>query len=738
MKRFFIIPSVLILIGWFAPSAMASQAPAEPRVGLALSGGGARGGAHIGVLEALEEMGIGVDYIAGTSMGAVIGSMYASGYSAAEIREVFETMDWEWALSDKPERVDWTMRSKELESQFLVPLRVGLNKGKIQLPLGAIEGQHLDQVLREILLPVVETRDFDDLPIPFRAVATDLASGEAVVLTEGSLPDAVRASMSVPGVFSPVEIHGRLLVDGGMANNLPVNIVREMGADIVIAVDISSQMLSREQLTSVLSVTEQLTNFLTRRTTDEQIERLGPGDYLLVPDLGGFSSADFLNAPNIIEKGAEAAFLPELALRELADVRPARTIEPPDPVAGEVTVEFVELDNRSVLTDDIILSRLDVQPGDTVDFATLDRNVDTIYGLDVFRSVTYSLEQNDEGETGLRVKAPAREWGPNYLQFGLELSSNFSGDSDFILGAAYTRNALNRLGGELRLIGKLGREDELSIDFYQPVDSKANWFTESEVYWSRENYRLWEGDRNVAGLEVSGLGGSVGFGRNFSTTDRLRLSYVFGRGNLELVTGDPEFADQYDQDLEVGELEFQYIHDSLDSIWFPTSGMQHRLHYLHATEGLGADSDYRQVLVNGTLAFSIGANTGALNYELGYSLDDAASIERWYRLGGFGRLSGLAPDQLLGQHVALGTLAFYRRLTDWERLSAFAGATIEAGNVWDDSDSIAVDDLRYSGSLFVGAQTPLGPVYVAVGYSDSHDFAAYFYLGNPFRVGRFD
>lgn len=738
MNRLSIIVTVLVLLLSPGLPALAAETASGPKVGLALSGGGARGGAHIGVLEALEEMGIGVDYIAGTSMGAVIGAMYASGYTAAEIREVFEEMDWEFALSDTPDRVHWTMRSKELESRFLVPLRIGLNEWKIELPLGVIEGQHLDQVLRRILLPAVSSNHFGELPIPFRAVATDLVSGEAVVLSDGSLPDAVRASMSVPGVFSPVEIDGRLLVDGGMANNLPVDIVREMGADIVIAVDISSQMLSREELTSVLSVTEQLTNFLTRRTTEAQIAKLGPADYLLVPDLDDFSAADFRNAAGIIKTGFDAAMEPQLALARLAQDRPIQNHDKPSPVASDFTIDFVELDNRSVLHDDIILSRLGVQPGDTIDLDTLDRKVDTIYGLDVFQSVTYNLERDESGQTGLQVKAPARAWGPNYLQFGLELSSNYSGDSEFILGAAYTRNAMNRLGGEMRVIGKLGREDEVSIDFYQPVDTQARWFTETEVYWSRENYDLWSEDRNVAGIEVSGYGASLGLGRNFSTTNRLSLNYVFGRGDLDLVTGAPDLADQFNYDIEVGELELRFLHDGLDSIYFPTSGSLHSMEYLYASEGLGSNRDYQQVLLNGTMAFSVGDNTGALNYELGYSVDDAASVERWFRLGGFGRLSGLAPDQLLGQHIALGTLAFYRKLAGWERYSAFAGATAEAGNVWSRRDDIGIDDLRYAGSLFLGAQTPIGPVYLAVGYSDSSDFGAYFYLGNPFRVGRFD
>jgi NTE family protein len=350
--------------------------------------------------------------------------------------------------------------------------------------------------------------------------------------------------------------------------------------------------------------------------------------------------------------------------------------------------------------------------------------------------VTYDILENEEGETGVVVRAVPREWGPNYMQFGLELSTDFSGSSDFKLGAAYTRNALNRLGGELRVTGAVGREDELSIDFYQPIDTRAKWFVESEVFWNRENYDWWDEDVNLAELEFKSGGMNFGLGRNLNTTNRVRLTYAFADGKADIVTGNPDLLaeDRFD----IGEFELQYIHDSLNNIWFPTSGMMHKLEYLYASESLGASSDYEQATANGTLLFSIGKNTALLNYELGYSFDDAAPVERWYRMGGFGRLSGLVPDQLLGRHTALATLAYYRRLTDTEIVSAYTGFTLEAGNVWNYRDDIGFDDLRYSGSLFIGADSPLGPAYFAVGYADSGDLAAYFYLGNPFRVGRLD
>ena len=731
--------ALVALMHLFYFNPLYAQAETErPKIGLALSGGGARGGAHVGVLRMLEELRVPVDYIAGTSMGAIIGGLYAAGYSADEIEKLLSTTDWNRALSDQPERRDRTMRKKELEAEFLIPYRVGYNSGRLQAPLGAIEGQHLDPLLERLLLPVGESRDFDRLPIPFRAVATDLATGEEVVLRRGSLSDAIRASMSVPGVFAPVRIDGRLLVDGGMANNLPVSVVRDMGADLVIAVDISTPLLSEEQLTSVLSITEQLTGFLTRRSTELQIASLGPGDLLIVPDLGTFSSSDFQRAAEIVGKGYEAA----LAARDrLAALPGAGGSNPPEGIGEaqpEVRIAFVEIHNNSVLNDALIRSRLAVTPGEPLDSGALARSMDRIYSLDVFQSVTYDMVENAAGEQGLRVSALARSWGPNYLQFGLELSNDFSGNSDFKMGAGYTRNALNALGGELRVIGSIGREDELRFDFYQPFDPEARWFVNPELRWRRRNYGLWVGDQRVSELEVSSWSTSLGIGRNFGTTGQVRLDYLFGHAKADVLTGvlpeDIAFLDRVD----IGELVFSYRHDSLDSLYFPTTGSTHNFYYRYADDSIGGAKDFQQAGAAGSFIFSRGRNTGLATYEFGYSFDDAAPLERWFRLGGLSRLSGLVPDQLSGRHVALTSLAYYRRLNDIRFLPAYAGVTLEAGNVWFVSDDIGVDDLRYSGSLFIGAESPLGPLYFALGYSDSGDAAAYLYLGNPFRPNPLD
>jgi len=710
---------------------------ARKRVGLALGGGAARGLAHIGVLSVLEEANIPIDYIAGTSMGAIIGGFYAAGYSADELDTIMQAMDWTAALSDNPDRRNRTMRKKELEFESFIPHRVGYNQGSIQLPLGVVEGQHLDQIFQRILLPVKGIDDFDDLSIPFRAVATDLVTGDEVILSNGSLADALRASMSVPGIFAPVTSNGRMLVDGGMANNLPVSVVRDMGADIVIAVDISSPMLKEEELKSVLSVTAQLTNFLTRNNTERQINSLAATDFLLVPELAGGGSADFAAASEFADLGYSSVMSHKEVLVALSlpvERLPQRTVIDAQH-SDDYVVHFVEINNQSVLNDELIRSRLDITLGQPLDFDALNSSVDKIYSLDVFKSVTYNMVKNPAGETGVEVLALPRRWGPNYLQAGLEFSDDFSGSSDFKLSAAYTRNALNSLGGELRVVGSIGREDELSFDFYQPIDTQANWFVQPKFFMRRQPFNVWQDEVQIASLSVAGAGTSLGLGRNLSTTNQFRVDYEFFRGSADVISGAlPEGADKK---VRVGELTLEYRHDSLNNPWFPEQGMFHRLGFNYADEVLGASADYQQAYGSGNFAFSRGKNSILLNYELGYSFDDFVPVVRWFQLGGFGRLSGLIPDQLAGQQLGLLSLAYHRKLNDLDFVQAYAGITLETGNTWNSSDNISFGSLRTSTSLFVGARTPLGPLYLAWGYSNNGDSTLYFYLGNPFNLNRF-
>jgi NTE family protein len=399
----------------------------RPAIGLVLSGGGARGAAHVGVIRVLEEQKVPIDCITGTSMGSIIGGLYASGMTTDELEQTLRTLDWDDALQDDPKREHRPFRRKREDDEFLLQASPGISdRGEIKLPSGFIQGQKLGLVLKQLTLPVAEVDDFDRLSIPFRAVATDIVTGHEVVLGSGDLATAMRASMSVPGAFSAVEIDGKLLVDGGMANNIPVSVAREMGADIVIAVDISTPLATRDEIKNVLSITAQLTGFLTNANAEVSRASLTDDDILIVPDLGDITSADFDRSGEAIPTGRVAAEgkVPQLRRLSLSEEQFTTHVAARKPQPAQPSIiDFVRLDNRSRISDDAISARLHIETGKPLDVPSLERDLNNIYGSDLYESVSYDIVEED-GKTGVVVTAVEKSWGPNYLQGGLALEGN--------------------------------------------------------------------------------------------------------------------------------------------------------------------------------------------------------------------------------------------------------------------------------------------------------------------------
>ncbi len=314
-----IIWSLFLSLSVSAPSS--AEALDRPKIGLVLAGGGARGAAHIGVLKYLEDHRIPVDLVTGTSIGAIIGGLYASGLSAREIETLMLEMDWEQALVDDVPRQDRSMQRKFREDQFSIPGTPGYQDGALKIPSGAIQGQNVILALQGMTQHVAHVTDFDALPRPFKAVATDIVTGEMVVLDKGNLAVALRASMGVPAFFAPIEVDGRLLVDGGITNNLPVELAQAMGADVLIVVDITSPMLPKAALGNLLTITDQLTRLLVVNNTQVQKARLTADDILLVPDLADFSAVDFSTAAGAIKVGEETIAAKQQALRPFMQSR---------------------------------------------------------------------------------------------------------------------------------------------------------------------------------------------------------------------------------------------------------------------------------------------------------------------------------------------------------------------------------------------------------------------------------
>jgi NTE family protein len=704
----------------------------RPKIGLALSGGGARGAAHLGVIRVLEENNVPIDYIAGTSMGSIVGGLYSAGMSTDEIEAGLASIDWDDVFRDRPARSDRSFRRKRDDDLYLVDAKPGFNDGKVDLPRGLIQGQKIDLVLARFALPVASVDDFDDLMIPFRAVAADIATGEEVAIGSGSLALAIRASMSIPAVFTPAIVDGHLLVDGGISNNLPISVVRDMGADVVIAVDISTPLLDEEEIDSVLVITQQLTGLLTRRNVEAQIATLSDNDIFIVPDLGDVSTTDFKEFAKAIPPGRAATMAQLESIRKLsvsdADYQAYRAslIHPGTQMP---VIDRVRLENNSRLSDSYIQSRIgDIETGEPLDVSALERDIGRIYGLQLFQNVRYDVSE-DGDETVLDISVDERSWGPGYLQFGIEYNSNGEGENLFNSAVTYLKTGINSNGGEWRSGLQFGSEWALGTELHQPFGPSLMYFVNPRINYQQRIVNRVDMADVVASFLVAETVAEVSAGRELGTWGEARVGIRYGDGEAERRIGDLSFGDL---PFDRGESFVRFTLDELDDFGIPRSGTFLKAEWLQSREGLGADDEFDQLTVEGILAFTRNRNTllGTAVYEA--TISGTAPVQSLFTLGGFGRLSGLTSRELSGQNAARALLAYYRRLNDNRRVPIYAGMTFESGNVWENRSDISFSDTILAGSLFIAANTGIGPVYVAYGRAEGGSEAAYFFLGRPF------
>ncbi len=726
--RAFAAGALMLMAATVAPRAEDAQGR---KIGLALSGGGARGAAHVGVLAVLEELGIQVDYVAGTSMGAIVGGLYCSGLSPEEIEEAIGRIDWVDAFTDRPRRENRSFRRKLADESFVVGPKLGFNGGEIQVPLGAKQGQKLGLLLREHLQHVALVSDFDELPIPFRAVAADIVTGERVLLDSGSLPTAIRASMSLPGIFAPVELDGRLLVDGGIASNLPIDVVREMGAEVVIAVDISTRAVAREDLDSALAIVSQLNSLLILRDTERQIRGLRETDVLISPELGDVTNASFDRLAEAVAVGQAAARLQAGELDRFAarGGPSARLVEARAGRPALPVIDFVRAVTDTRLDRRMLESRIRQEPGRPLDLDQLLRDLEAIYGLDVFEVVTYRVVE-EGGRTGLLVTGKRRSWGPNYLQFGFGLSAGFDGSNSWNLGVAYTLAELNAWNGEWRNELQVGESSRFVSDFHQPLDWKSRWFVNPSLRWEREKFTLRENGDAKADYTVKSAQAGLSLGRELGTWGELRVGAARSWNSFDTLVGDRSApVDEPDG----GTAFFRFAWDELDDLDFPTRGVKGSLEYTVSREALGAESDqeFDQWSASLVVARSWGSNTllGGLDFERTSS--GTLPLQDFVDLGGFLRLSGLDDSELRGQHRGLARLIYLRSLQERRWFGTHVGLSIEAGQVWQDAADIG-EDLILGGSVFFGVDSPVGPVYLGVGHAEGGHTSAYFLLGRVF------
>ncbi len=708
----------------------------RPRIGLVLGGGGARGAAHIGVLKELERMHIPVDAIAGTSMGAIIGGLYATGINADELQQLVSSLDWNAALSDTPAREHLSFRRKQDEREFPINFELGLRGTDLLLPKGVIQGQELDLLLRGLTLHASHIRDFDKFPIPFRAIASDIVAGEAVVIASGDLSMAIRASMSVPGVFAPVRIDGRLLVDGGLIGNLPVDVMQQMGVDIIIAVDVEFPLYKSEELGSVLTISEQMLTILIRKETLRQIDALADSDILIRPELGVYASANFGDIAETIQPGQQATLdqatrLQELSLTaaEWALYLAQRTLQlnPNDELA------FVRVVHDGKLAPEVLESRLSVHAGDKIDADILAQNARRLYGLQLYEHVDYHLIDEDGG-TGVEYRAVAKSWGPNFLQFGISIENDFEGSTGFNLAARLTKAGLNKLGAEWRTDLQLGTDPALLTEFYQPLSFDSRLFIAPRMEISQSNLDVFSMDDAIARYRVSEGELSLDFGRELGTIGEFRLGAYRGIGEARVKVGDPVLPNF---DFETGGVFARLRFDTVDNSHFPKAGMLADIRWNLSRPSLGADHKFDTI--EGEFSQTWSRGKSSLQLGLGYAttLSSDNTVQDFFPMGGFLRLSGLERGEISGPHSAITKLVYYRQVGDTTgdlfETPIYLGFSVEAGNVWQTRDEISFDTMQMNGSVFAGLDSYFGPVFLAAGFAENGQTNFYLFVGSPPR-----
>ena len=709
----------------------AAEAP-RPKVGLVLSGGAARGLAHVGVLKALEEQGIHIDAIAGTSMGAVIGGLYASGYKIDELEKLALGIDWKEALSDAPEREDVPFRRKQDDRDFLVKQKLSFrDDGSLGLPLGVIQGQNLALLLESLLAHSSDIRDFDKLPIPFRAVATDIVNGEKVVFRKGHLPQVIRASMSIPAVFAPVEINGQLLVDGGMVDNIPVDVAREMGVDMVIVVDIGTPLRGRKQLNTVFDILNQSITLMTRSNSEVQLASLKPDDILIQPALASYGTTDFGRALDIINAGYRATQVMEkrlAGLRQSTDVQlaEARTAEERTPV-----ITAIKIENDSKIGDSVIRYYIRQPVGEPLDLGRLQRDMGTLYGLDYFDQVQYRVVHKGQERT-LVISARGKRSGTDYLRLGLNLSDDMRGDSAFNIGASYRINGINQLGAEWLTRVQLGDKQELYSEFYQPLDAGSRYFVAPYINARSQNVEAILDNDPIAEYRLERYGLGLNFGRQIGNSGEIRVGVGEAWGEANVRIGDQDLPST---SFNEGFYDIKYSFDSLDNVYFPHSGEDIALSVRQFEPGLGSDERYRQWEFKLDKALSSGPDTWILGGRYGRTLDTANVVTSSFLLGGARQLSGFREDAISGQNISLMRAVYYRRLTPRSYLPfdfpLYAGASLERGRAWNNDNEFDSGYIN-AASIFIGFDTPLGPLNFSYGFNDDDQKALYLNLGQTF------
>ncbi|QXP44811.1 patatin-like phospholipase family protein [Shewanella eurypsychrophilus] len=720
------------------------------KVGLALSGGGAKGAAHVGVLRYLEANNIAIDYIAGTSIGAYVGGLYALGYSADDIEHIMLNLDWTSGFNDTVPRRALNHHDKQDTDRFNLPFEFGSIDGVILLPQGVLRGQTMANLYILSAGVVPNQNSFDDLAIPFKAIATDIATGEIVILDSGNLLTAMQASASVPGILQPVEINGQYLVDGGMVSNMPADTVRKMGADIVIAIDIGSDLAPKEELQDSFAILGQLSTMMTRANAVSQIDRLQPQDILIRPDISQLGTTDFNSMPLGFKEGELAAKAHKDQLFKLKSTAQHFSQYQAGRLAykqalftfQQQAIDVVSVINNTSTKTEKIVNTLAVKAGDSINARSLVDAIDRVYSLNTFERVNAEVVSTaDEGKE-LLVTTKEKSWGPNFFDIGFSWEEDFSDISDLKLDLLYSMHNVADTGGQLRFELSSGRKKQLATEYRLPLDPLGHYYWKSRYQYSKEEQLyFWDNQGSLKTL-IKSHKISTSLGINVTNDMIIELG-------ISAETGDvigPSILD-LEIDYETYSSFAIMSYDTLDSYSFPSEGTrvyfkggynkdklnQYTLPIIGDVFGDDSLFNYEFSLKH---ALSFEQHTFINKVEVSGTNSDNVSLIHTHKLGGFLNLSGLHKDALVGSQLVYGSLVYQYRI-DWQgfggmRMPIYLGSSVEAGNVWQYKSERCLDDLIYAASIFVGVESEFGPAVLGFGMNDLHHKTFYLTIGKTF------
>ncbi|MDP3540829.1 MAG: patatin-like phospholipase family protein [Azonexus sp.] len=707
--------------------AQAAEPPARPRIGLVLGGGGARGAAHIGVLEVLEKMRVPVDCVAGTSMGALVAGAYAAGLSASAMRTALAAADWNDMFIDNPSYSEMSYRNKATLRNYLPGSETGITSEGMRYQSGMVSGQKIKLFFNQLVRENQGERNIENLPLPLSIIATDIGNGERVVFREGSLTKAMRASMSVPGLLAPVDYQGRKLVDGGLVDNVPISEVKERcKADIVIAVNVGSPLLKAESVGSLLTVSAQMVNILTEQNVTRSLAQLTPNDIYIKPDLDGITAGDFPRHAETADRGrvAAEAMIPSLQKLSqpeatyLAWWKGIEVVSRPTPLIDEVEVVGLKYVNPAVVS-----RHLRVENGGKVRPTDINRDLLRMYGDGFYETVDYAVMTQRERNI-LKVTPMEKSWGPDYMRFAVNLDADTSKGSTFGLRAAYHKTLINQLGGELIASVDVGNTNRLAGDWYQPLDPARNFFVETAAWTEQARLNIFQEDRRIAEYSMYETGLAAHVGANVGLLGQVRLGWLERQRRASLEVGDPSLPGAR---VTFGGIKATLDFDQMNRMYFPTDGWSTKLAYFDSPQQNYSrfDADiqgaisWRDTVINARVAYS-GSPRGRL------PLYDAAT------LGGFLNMSAYAKGQIMGDDISYFGIRgeqIIGRLPMGLRGDMRLGVALEAARAGFRYTETTRDGVLDSLAIYLGGETPLGPVYIGGAYSTSGVSNLFLFLG---------